>query len=93
MKKGSIKIKTKKYLTLTVHDIMEPLPDFAACPAQRPSVPRICELDQLLNGILQILKKNAFCRIIELNRQILIPEDFHTAPNWNERFLRLGSLF
>ena len=65
--KGSIKIKTKKSLILRIHDIIEPLPDLVARPANVPSVPRVCELDQLLSGVLQILKKNAFCIIIELN--------------------------
>ena len=49
---------------------IEPLPDFVARPANRPSVPSICEIDQLFSGILQILKKeDAFCIIIELNLQ------------------------
>ena len=55
LKKGGIKINTKKSLILKIHDIMEPLPDFVARPANQPSVPNICELDQLLSGILQIL--------------------------------------
>ena len=63
--KGRIEIKTKKSLILRVHDIIEPLPPFAARPANRPSFPSICELDQLLSGILKLIK-NAFCIIIEL---------------------------
>ena len=69
LKKGSIKIKTKKSLILRVHDIIEPLPDFVARPANRPSVPSVCEIIQLLSGILQIMKKNAFRITIELNLQ------------------------
>ena len=42
---------------LKVHDNIEPLPDFAARPANRPSVPSICESDQMLSGNLKILKK------------------------------------
>ena len=89
MKKGSIKIKTKKSLNLRIHDIIEPLPDFVARPANRPSVPSDCNFGQLLSRILQIIKKNndAFCIISELNLQkngkFLFPEDFHTAPNCN----------
>ena len=90
LKKGSIKTKTKKSLILRVHDIIEPLTDFFAGAGNRPSVPSICELIQLLSGILQILKKKiAFCIIIEINLQktaaVLIPEDFHTAANCNLR--------
>ena len=87
LKKGSIKIKTKKSLILRVHDIIRPLPDFAARPANRRSVPVICELDQLLNGILQILKKICILYNYRVNSvkngKVLIPEDFHTAPNFN----------
>ena len=57
LKKGSIKIKTRKSLTLRVHDITELLPDFVARPGNRPSFPSICKLEQLVSGILQILKK------------------------------------
>ena len=70
MQKGSIKMKTKKSLILRVHHIIEPLPDFVLRTANQPSVPSICELEPLLSGILQILKKkDAFCIIIELNVQ------------------------
>ena len=70
LKKGSIKITTKKFLILGVQDIIEPLPDVVARPANQPSVPSICEWDEFLSGILQILKKkDAFCIIIELNLQ------------------------
>ena len=44
-------------LILRIHGIVEPPPDFVRRPANRPSVPSICDLDQLLGGILQILKK------------------------------------
>ena len=57
LKKGSIKIKTKKCLILRIHDIIQPLPNFIAHPANLPSVPSIYELDQLLSGIHQTLKK------------------------------------
>ena len=50
-------MKTKNSLILRVHDIFEPLSDFFAHPANRPSVPSSCEREQLLSGILQILKK------------------------------------
>ena len=54
-------MKTKKSLILRVHDSIEPLPDFVKRPANRPtSVPTICDLDQLLSEILQILKKKNF---------------------------------
>ena len=71
MKKGSIKKKTQKSLILRIIDIVEPLNDFVARPANLPSVPSVCELEQLLRGILQILKKknDAFCIIIDLNPQ------------------------
>ena len=36
---------------------IEPLPDFFAPPGNQSRVPIICELDQLLCEILQILKK------------------------------------
>ena len=64
-------METKKSLILRVQGIVEPFPDFVARPANRPSVPIVCELDQLLRGILQILKKknDAFCKIIGLNLQ------------------------
>ena len=66
MKKGSIKLSTNESLILRVHDIIKPLPDFVA----RSSVPVICDLDQLLSGILQVMKKkDALCIIIELNLQ------------------------
>ena len=55
--KGSFKIKTKKSLILKIHDVIEPLPEFVARPANWPGVPSVCELDQLLSEILQILKK------------------------------------
>ena len=70
LKEGSIILKTKKFLILRIRDIIEPLPDFVARPANRLSVPSVCELDQLFSGFLQILKKNdAFFIIIELNLQ------------------------
>ena len=81
--KGSIKIKNKKSLILRIHDIIEPLPDLVARPANRPSVPRACELDQLLSGVLQILKKKCILYNYRVksaqNGKFLIPEDFHTA--------------
>ena len=58
LKNGSNEIKTKKSLIPRIHDIIEPLPDFVARPPNRSSVPSVCELDQLLSGVLQILKKN-----------------------------------
>ena len=70
------------------HDIVEPLPDFVARPANRPSVQSVCELDQLLRGILQLLKKER-CILYNYrvksakNGKVLIPEDFHTLPNSN----------
>ena len=66
-----MKIKSKKYLILRIHDIVEPLPYFVARPASQPSVPNVCESDYLLREILQILKKkvDAFCIIVELNLQ------------------------
>ena len=90
LKKGSIKTKIKKSPILRVHDIIEPLTDLFAGAANRLIVPNICELIQLLSGILQILKKkDAFFIIIERNLQktadILIPEDFHTAADCNLR--------
>ena len=81
-------MKTKKSLILRVHDITETLPDIVARPAIRPSVPSICELDQLLSGILQILKKKR-CILYSYrvesakNGNVLIPDDFRTAPNCN----------
>ena len=87
LKKGSIKIKTKKSLILRIHDIIKPLPDFLARTANQPIVPVIYELDQLLNGILQILKKKCIFynyRVKSVkNGKVLVPEDFHTVPNCN----------
>ena len=83
LKKGSIKIKTKKSLILRIHDIIKPLPDFVARPANRLSVTSVCELDQLLSGVLQILKKQR-CILYNyqvkstINGKVLIPEDCHT---------------
>ena len=54
LNKGSIKIKTKNSLILRIHDIVEPLPDFFARPENGPSVPSVCELDQLLRGNFQM---------------------------------------
>ena len=75
-------------LILRIHDIVEPLPDFVAHPANRPSVPSVCELDQLLRGTLQILKKRCILynyRVKSANtaKLVLIPEDFHMVPNCN----------
>ena len=87
MKKASIK-KTKKPLILRFHDVVEPLPDFVARTANRPSVPSVCELEQLLRGILQILKKKV-CILHNYrvkpaeNGKVLTSEDFYTAPNCN----------
>ena len=92
LKKVSIKKKTKKSLILRIHDIVEPLPDFLAQPANREVVPSVCELDQFLRGILQILKKER-CILYNYrvkaakNGKVLIPEDFHTAHNCNYRFV------
>ena len=87
LKLGTIKIKTKKFLILRVHDIIKPLPEFVGRPENQPSVPKICQLDQLLSGILQMLKKRCilYNYRVELakNGKLLIPEDFHTAPNCN----------
>ena len=47
-------------MILRVQDIIESLPDFVARQVNQLSAPRICELDQLLSGILQILKKMHF---------------------------------
>ena len=88
LKKDSIKIKSKKSLTLRFHDIIKPLPDSVARPANRPSFPIICELEQLLSGIVQILKKKINLYNYRMksakNGKILIPEDFHTALNCNK---------
>ena len=59
--------KPKKSPILRVHDFNKSLLDYVARPAKRPRIPITCELDQLLSGVLQILKKDAFCIIIELN--------------------------
>ena len=81
-------MKTEKSLILRNHDITEPLPDFVTHPANRPSDQSVCELDQLLSGILQVLKKQR-CILYNYqvksakNGKILISEDFHTAPNCN----------
>ena len=86
LKKGSIKIRTKKSLILRVQDIIEPLPDSFGRPANRPSAPIICNLDQLLTGILQILKKSILYNYrvkSAKNGKYLIPEDSHTAPICN----------
>ena len=83
LKKGRIKIKTKKSLILRIRDIIEPLPDVVAPPANRPSVPGVCKLDQLLSGVLQI-KKKQLCILYNYgvksakNGKVLIPEDRHT---------------
>ena len=69
-KKAVSKQKNKKSLIPRVHDIIGHLPDFAAHQANRPRNQSICELEQFLSGILQLLKKmNAFCIIIELYLQ------------------------
>ena len=71
--------KTKKSLILRIYDIVEPLPN-------PPGVPSVCKLDQLLRGILQILKKER-CILHDYrvksakNGKVLVPEDFNTAPN------------
>ena len=57
LKKGGIKIKTKKSLILRIQDIVDRPPDFVLRPANQPSVPSVCELDQLFRGLLQIFKK------------------------------------
>ena len=78
LKKGSIKIKTK--------NIIEPLPDSFGRPANRPNAPIVCNLDQLLTGILQILKKSILYNYrvkSAKNGKVLVPEDSHTAPNCN----------
>ena len=83
MKKGSIKIKTKKSLILRILDIIEPRPDSVARPANPPSYPNVCDLDQLLSGVLQILKKQ-LCILFNYlaksakNGKVLNPEDCHT---------------
>ena len=83
---GSIKIKTKKSLILRAHDVIEPLPDFVARPANRPSVPIVCESNQFLSGFLQILKKK-LCFLYNYriksakNAKILFPGDLGRAPN------------
>ena len=68
LKKGSIKIEIKKILIVGIHDNIKPIPDCAEPPTNSSSVPIVCELDRLLSGTLQILKKNndAVCIIIEL---------------------------
>ena len=79
-------MKTKKSLILRIHDFVEPLPGFVARPENRPSVPIVCELDQLLRGLLQILNKER-CILYNYrvksakNGKVLFPEDFQTAPN------------
>ena len=64
-------------LILRVHDIIKPFPDFVAHPANRPSVPSVCEIVQLLSGILQILRKKCIsynCRVKSAkNGKFLIP--------------------
>ena len=45
-------------MILGMHDNIELIPDIAARPKNRPSIQSVCELDQLLFEILQILKKN-----------------------------------
>ena len=57
LKKGSLKIEIKKFLTVRTHDNIKPIPDSAAPPTKRSSAPNVCELDRLLSGLLQILKK------------------------------------
>ena len=90
LKKGSIKIKTKKSLILRLHDDVENLPDFVAGRENRPSVPSVCELDQMLRGIRKKIKKRTMhfynYRVKSAkneNGKVLFPEDFHTAPNCN----------
>ena len=74
-------------MLLRVLDITETLPDIVARPEIQPSVPTICELDQLLSGILQILKKICILYNYRVksakNGNVLIPEDFHTVSNCN----------
>ena len=83
--KASIKIKTKKPLILRIHDVVEPLPNFVARPANRLSGPSVCELEQLSGGILKIFLKKERCILYiyrvkpAKNDKVLIPEDFHTA--------------
>ena len=76
--------KTKS-LILRIHDNIEPLPDFFARPANRPSVPSFLRVRSIVEWTSSNIKKNndAFCIIIELNLQVLTPEDFHTPPNCN----------
>ena len=77
-------MKTKKSLILRIHDIMEPLPYFVSRPANRPSVPSVCESVQLLSGVLQILKKKQRYILYNYrvksakNGKVLIPEDCHS---------------
>ena len=64
-KKGSTKVKFKKFLIVRIHDNM-------ARARQTAQVFQIfCKLDQLLSEILQILKKSndVICIINELNLQ------------------------
>ena len=77
-------MKTKKSLFLRIHDIIEPLPDFVSRPANRPIDPSVCELDQLLSGVLQILKKKQRCTLYNYrvkfakDGKVLIPDGCHT---------------
>ena len=53
-------IEKPKSLILRAHDIIKLLLDFVELPANREILPITCEFDQLLSGILQILKKMHF---------------------------------
>ena len=51
-KKSSIKIIIKKFLIVSFHNDIKPIPDIVARSRDRPSSPDFCELDQLLSEIL-----------------------------------------
>ena len=51
LKKCVTKMKDKNFLILGIHDNIKPIP---ARPENHPSAPIICDLDKLLNEILQI---------------------------------------
>ena len=81
-------MKTEKFPIVRNSDNIKPIPDSATRPTNQPSAPRICELDQLLSEILQMLKKQR-CILYnypvesEKNGKILIPEDFHRVVIFN----------
>ena len=73
--------QNKKFLIARIHDNIKFINNFSARPIDRPSIPIVCEIDQLLSETLQIIKKQWWILVnypvkFAKNGNILIPKYF-----------------